>query len=92
MFCAEIATNANENTVGGGVSEAGEHYTNHQMYHRAIEDWTHLVECRNIISAVWESLQQMRSAHYCEEFISLLVLDRTRASVAKLVRIECSRI
>ena len=92
MFCAEIATNANENTVGGGVSEAGEHYTNHQMYHRAIEDWTHLVECRNIISAVWESLQQMRSAHYCEEFISLLVLDRARASVAKLVRIECSRI
>ncbi len=34
----------------------------------------------------------MKSAHYCEEFISLLVLDRTRAGVARLVRIECSRI
>ena len=62
------------------------------MYHRAIEDLNHLIECRNIISAVWESLQQMRSIHYCEEFISLIVLDSTRAGLARLVRIERSRI
>ena len=68
------------------------HYFNHQMPHRTLEHLTHLIECRNIISAVWENVKEMRSAAYCGEFISLLVLDRTRRGVAKLVRIECSRI
>ncbi|PMD59434.1 uncharacterized protein K444DRAFT_630214 [Hyaloscypha bicolor E] len=90
-FCLKVASSANEDSVGT-ISGVGGHYTNHQMYHRAIEDLNHLIECRNIISAVWESLQQMRSIHYCEEFISLIVLDSTRAGLARLVRIERSRI
>ncbi len=75
-----------------GISGADGHYFNHQMHHRTIEHLTHLIECRNIISAVWESVKEMRSAAYCDEFISLLVLDRTRRGVARLVRIECTRI
>lgn len=60
------------------------------MHHQAIENLNHLIECRNIISAVREGIGQMRSAEYCEDFISLLVLDCTRVGVAKLVRIECT--
>jgi len=75
-----------------GISGAEAHYFNHQMHHRTIEHLTHLIECRNIVSAVWESVKEMSSAAYCGEFISLLVLDRTRRGIARLVRIECSRI
>jgi hypothetical protein len=60
------------------------------MHDRTIDHFVHLIECRNIISAVWESVKEMRSAAYCGEYISLLVLDHTRRGVARLVRIECS--
>ncbi|PMD66154.1 uncharacterized protein K444DRAFT_659366 [Hyaloscypha bicolor E] len=40
----------------------------------------------------WENIKTMKEAHYCGSFISLLVLDRTRQNVARLVRIECGKI
>jgi hypothetical protein len=85
-FCGDVTNIANDDIVDAvGV---GVHYTNHTMHHQAIENLLHLIECRNIIAAARESLGEMRSADYCGDYISLLVLDRTRIGVAKLVRIE----
>lgn len=88
-FCTEVTQLANENAAGAA---ANLHYVDHRMHHRQIEQLVHLIECRNIISGVWESIKEMRAASYCGDFISLLVLDCTRRGVARLVRIQCSSI
>lgn len=62
------------------------------MHNRVLDQLVNFIECRNIISRVWENIKTMKEAHYCGSFISLLVLDRTRQNVAKLVRIECDKI
>jgi hypothetical protein len=88
MIMDSISTDLSE----WGIQGAGEHYINHRMHDRTIEHLVHLIDCRNVITAVWEGVKQMRSAAFCGEFISLLVLDRTRRGVARLARIECSKI
>lgn len=89
-FCNEVTQSANENAAA--VPGAGPHYDDHLMYHRKIEQLTHFIECRNVISGVWENIKYMKEAHYCGNFISSLVLDRTRHGVARLVQVECTKI
>ncbi|CZR51010.1 uncharacterized protein PAC_00885 [Phialocephala subalpina] len=88
-FCEDVTSAANTTAFNGGPSA---HYVDHRMHHREIAQLAHFIECRNIMSAVWENVKEMQSAAYCGQFISLLVLDRSRHGVAKLVRIECSKI
>ena len=88
-FCEEVTNVANENAPSPGTLS---HYVDHRMYHQQLAELNHLIECRNIISGVWLNINTMRAACYCRDFISLLVLDCTRHRVAKLLRIECSRI
>ncbi|KAH6706427.1 hypothetical protein BKA61DRAFT_616429 [Leptodontidium sp. MPI-SDFR-AT-0119] len=91
-FCSEV-TNA-ANTQGSALQGSLErpHVAAYEMYDRVLAQLTHLIECRNIISGVWENIKLMKKAQYCADFISLLILDRTRRNVARLVRIECSTI
>lgn len=91
-FCRKVTNKANEDVLEMGLSQAEGQNINHQMHHPTIEHLVHLIECRNIISAVWESVKEMRSAAYCGDFISLLILDHTRRGVARLVPIKCSTI
>ncbi|KAF8866666.1 hypothetical protein BDZ45DRAFT_279812 [Acephala macrosclerotiorum] len=91
-FCDDVTSAANTNVLNSGPSGIGGHYLDHRMHHREIAQLAHFIECRNIISMVWESVKDMESAAYCREFISLLVLDHSRHGVARLVQIECSKI
>ncbi|KAF4636038.1 hypothetical protein G7Y89_g2052 [Cudoniella acicularis] len=88
-FCMEVTHLANKNASGPQV---GSHYVDHRMHHRQIEQLVHLIECRNVISGVWQNIKEMKQACYCGDFISSLVCDSTRIGVARLVQIECSRI
>jgi hypothetical protein len=80
---------ANKNVPGPSQSP---HLADHRMYDRVLDQLANFIECRNIISRAWENIKTMKEAHYCGSFISLLVLDRTRQNVARLVRIECGKI
>jgi hypothetical protein len=91
-FCQEVTILATERSFDSGISGGPGHYTDHPVHDRYIAHLNHLIECRNVISAVWENVKRMESEAYCGHFISLIVLDSTRHGVARLVRIECSRI
>ncbi|KAH7410691.1 hypothetical protein BKA64DRAFT_741346 [Cadophora sp. MPI-SDFR-AT-0126] len=88
-FCGEVTNAANEQVV---VHQGTTHVVANGLYDHVLTQLKHLIECRNIMSRVWENIRLMRTAQYCDEFISLLVLDRTRRDVARLVRIECGTI
>lgn len=74
-----------------GISERP-HAVINAMYDRILMQLKHLIECRNIMSRVWANIRLMKEAQFCADFISLIVLDRTRHNVARLVRIDCSTI
>jgi hypothetical protein len=50
------------------------------------------IECRNAILNVKRNVDKMAAVSYCGQRISILVLDRTRLNVARLVPIEISSI
>jgi hypothetical protein len=52
----------------------------------------HFIECRNAILNATRNLSLMEKASFCGSRISLLVLDKTRLNVARLVPIECGKI
>jgi len=64
-----------------------EHYNTKNTLDRAIENMFHLIECRNIILWVVESVEAMEAASYCGTVISMLVMDKTSHNVARLLPI-----
>jgi hypothetical protein len=59
---------------------------------QALENLLHLIECRNAVLWVVQSIEAMEVAAYCSTFVSVLVIDRLRQNVARLVSINCKDI
>lgn len=62
------------------------------VYIQILDRLFHLIECRNTILAIIANIDAMKSASYCGESLSMLILDSSRPDVARLVPIETSRI
>lgn len=69
-----------------------EHYNSGILLDRAVENMFHLVECRNIMLWIMESIEAMEAASYCGDAISMLVIDKSDNNVARLFPIRCSKI
>ena len=51
-----------------------------------------LLECRNLMVRVYSSLKSLQKAGFCGSFFSILVLDKYRPSVTKLVPIQIASV
>ena len=51
-----------------------------------------LLECRNLIVRVYSSLKSLQKAEFCGSFFSVLVLDKYRPAVARLVPIQITSV
>ena len=51
-----------------------------------------LLECRNLMVRVYSSLKSLQKAGFCGSFFSVLVLDKYRPAIAKLVPIQIARV
>lgn len=51
-----------------------------------------LLECRNLMVRVYSSLKSLQKAGFCGSFFSILVLDKHRPSVARLVPIQIASV
>lgn len=69
-----------------------EHYHAGTALDRAVENMFHLVECRNIMLWIMESIEAMEIASYCGDAISMLVIDKSDNNVAKLLPVRCNKI
>jgi hypothetical protein len=85
---------ANEAVSDRGSPSAMAHYVYNSpnTLDRAIENMFHLIECRNIILWVVQSVETMEKASYCGDFISILVIDPAGHNVARLLPIQCNKI
>jgi hypothetical protein len=63
-----------------------------RSYVRALEHLFHFIECRNVILNVVSNISEMRRELYCQEKISLLVLDESRDQVARLLPVSVEEI
>jgi hypothetical protein len=61
-------------------------------HNQALKQLFHFIESRNVILNIVTNIAAMRKESYCREKISMLVLDSSRYSVARLLSIECSTI
>jgi hypothetical protein len=91
-FYREVLIVANEAVSHIASQPTREHYNSNGLFHRPIQNMFHFIECRNIISWVIESIEAMETASYCGAFISILVIDKSRPNVARLLPIQCSKI
>lgn len=93
-FYEEALIAANQAVSDRGSTSAMAHYVYNSpnTLDRAIENMFHLVECRNIILWVMQSVEAMEKASYCGDFISILVIDKAGHNVARLLPIQCHKI
>ncbi|KUJ16335.1 uncharacterized protein LY89DRAFT_719074 [Mollisia scopiformis] len=94
IFYEEVLKAANEAVSGTASPFAIVHdsYNSPDKLERAIENMFHVIECRNIILCIVQSVEAMENASYCGDFISILVLDKARHNVARLLPIQCHKI
>jgi hypothetical protein len=91
-FYEAVLDVANKVVSRQASSSRREHYRSNPTLDRAIENLFHLIECRNIILWIMESVEAMETASYCESVISILVIDKARHNVARLLPIEIGKI
>lgn len=59
---------------------------------KSLDRLFHLIKCRNIILNVMINIDEMKAASYCEQNISILIVDAFRQDVARLMPIDLAGI
>ncbi|EPE37115.1 hypothetical protein GLAREA_09278 [Glarea lozoyensis ATCC 20868] len=55
-------------------------------------DMLHYIECWSAIARVAKNIKALKAASFCGSFISILVIDKARQDVARLIPIDCNKI